>query len=122
MFAIHAKVEIFKESGQPIGSYARHYYDLACLIIQPEVVAMLHGAEYDAIKTDYERISLAAFPRGYRRPADTSFANSEALFPPQALSAMLGVEYDRQCRVLCYDTFPTWNDVLAHFEQLRGVL
>jgi len=122
MFAIHAKVEMFKESGQAIGSYARHYYDLACLVTRPEVIAMLHSAEYDTIKADYERISLAAFPRGYRRPADMSFANSEALFPPQTLSATLGVEYHRQCRVLCYDAFPAWNDVLAQFAQLRGVL
>ena len=28
MFAIHAKVELLKREGQPLGSYARHYYDL----------------------------------------------------------------------------------------------
>ena len=28
MFAIHAKVEAFKRDGEPIGGYARHYYDL----------------------------------------------------------------------------------------------
>src|SRR3984885_9846766 len=27
MFAIHSKVEILKQSGRPIGGYARHYYD-----------------------------------------------------------------------------------------------
>lgn len=31
MFAIHAKVELFKRDGRPLGSYARHYYDLYCL-------------------------------------------------------------------------------------------
>ena len=28
MFAIHSKVELFKRHGQPLGAYARHYYDL----------------------------------------------------------------------------------------------
>jgi len=28
MFAIHRKIEAFKTTGQPIGSYARHFYDL----------------------------------------------------------------------------------------------
>lgn len=28
MFAIHAKVEILKRDGRPIGTYARHDYDL----------------------------------------------------------------------------------------------
>ncbi len=29
MFAIHSKVEMLKRQGQPLGSYARHYYDLS---------------------------------------------------------------------------------------------
>ena len=28
MFAIHGKVEALKRDGRPLGSYARHYYDL----------------------------------------------------------------------------------------------
>lgn len=28
MFAIHSKVELLKRDGQPLGAYARHYYDL----------------------------------------------------------------------------------------------
>jgi len=37
MFAIHGKVELFKREGQPIGSYARHYYDLSQLAATDEV-------------------------------------------------------------------------------------
>jgi Nucleotidyl transferase AbiEii toxin, Type IV TA system len=36
MFAIHSKVELLKRSGQAVGSYARHYYDLFQLAGQPE--------------------------------------------------------------------------------------
>ena len=46
MFAIHSKVELLKHDGQPLGSYARHYYDLYQLSQQSAVLAMLHSAEY----------------------------------------------------------------------------
>jgi hypothetical protein len=39
MFAIHAKVEAFKQSGEPIGGYDRHYNDLFGLAQRPEVLS-----------------------------------------------------------------------------------
>jgi hypothetical protein len=45
LFAIHGKVELLKRDGRPVGSYARHYYDLAQLALQPEVHAMLSSDE-----------------------------------------------------------------------------
>jgi len=122
MFAIHAKVEMFRETGQPIGGYARHYYDLWCLARQPEVTAMLHGVEYADIKADYERISLNAFSRGYRRPADMSFAYSAALFPDPDLAPTLSAAYDRQCQLLCYGEYPSWDELQATLQQLRPLL
>jgi hypothetical protein len=122
LFAIHAKVEIFKETGRPIGSYARHYYDLICLARQPEVPAMLESSEYGDIKADYERISLKAFPRGYRRPPGMSFADSDALYPGGDLSVMLGTEYQQQCEILCYGSFPTWDAWQGEFARLRPLL
>jgi hypothetical protein len=65
MFAIHAKVEAFKTAGQPLGGYARHYYDLFCLAERPEVLAMLRSDEYAAIKADYDRISREHFSKSY---------------------------------------------------------
>ncbi len=65
MFAIHSKVQLLKRDGQPLGTYARHYYDLFQLAAQAEVVAMLNSAEYADIKTDYDKISRAHFPRSY---------------------------------------------------------
>ena len=50
MFAIHSKVELLKRDGQPLGSYARHYYDLYQLSQQAAVLAMLQSAEYAMIK------------------------------------------------------------------------
>ena len=52
LFAIHSKVEILKRDSRPIGTYARHYYDLYQLSSQPSVLAMLASPEYGAIKQD----------------------------------------------------------------------
>ena len=122
MFAIHAKVEIFKETGKPIGTYARHYYDLWCLAQQPEVTAMLHSAEYNDIKVDYERVSLASFPKNYRQPIGMRFTQSEALFPPPALAALIGPEYEQQCKTLCYGPYPSWAELQELFDTLREFL
>lgn len=119
LFAIHGKVELLKTEGRPLGGYARHYYDLYRLAEQSEVTAMLQSAEYAAIKADYDQISLAHFAKHYARPAGLSFAGSDALFPPAALRAQLGAEYQAQCRLLCYGPFPTWDEVLAAFAALR---
>lgn len=122
LFAIHSKVELFKQKGQPIGSYARHYYDLYQLAGQPEVRAMLQSDEYAEIKTDYDRISRAYFPRSYFYPDGMSFAVSDAIFPPAELAGMIGPDYEQQCRVLCYGTFPAWADVQERFEGLKSLL
>ena len=66
LFAIHSKVEILKREGTPLGTYARHYYDLARLAAHPDVLAMLKSDEYAAIKEDYDRISKASIPSSYR--------------------------------------------------------
>jgi hypothetical protein len=119
MFAIHSKVELLKRDGQPLGSYARHYYDLFQLSTQKEVLAMLKSAEYATIKADYDQISRAHFPKSYFHPQDMSFAKSDALFPPTKLAGVIGAEYERQCKVLCYGPFPTWSKVQARLDELR---
>ncbi len=52
MFAIHSKIKLLKRDGQPLGGYARHYYDLYQLAGQAEVRDMLRSDEYEAIKED----------------------------------------------------------------------
>ena len=106
MFAIHGKVELMKRSGQPLGSYARHYDDLFQLAAQPEVVEMLKSDEYGAIKADYDRISRAHFDRSYFFPEGMRFAVSDALFPPRDIGEGLKAEYETQCRMLCYGRYP----------------
>ena len=122
MFAIHAKVELFKREQRPIGSYARHYYDLYRLAAEPEVVAMLRSDEYVKIKADYDRISRAHFPKSYFHPDDMSFARSDAIFPPPELAVVISAEYERQCHLLCYGPFPIWAEVQHRLSALRDLL
>lgn len=122
MFAIHSKVELLKRDGEPLGAYARHYYDLFQLSQQAEVVAMLESAEHAGIKKDYDEISRAHFSKSYFFPERMSFARSDALFPPPELSAAIGAEYEAQCRQLCYGPYPSWSEVRSRFLEIRRLL
>jgi hypothetical protein len=51
-----------------------------------------------------------------------SFARSDALFPSTELSDRISPEYEAQCRMLCYGTYPPWADVMARFMTLRDLL
>lgn len=106
---------MFKRDGTPLGSYARHYYDLYQLAAQAQVLAMLKSTGYAAIKSDYDQIGRA-------HPDGMSFANSDALFPPPELAALLGTEYETQCAILCYGPHPSWTEIQGRFMELRGFL
>ena len=122
LFTIHGKVEAFKLQGREIGGYARHYYDLYCLADRPEVLAMLRSNEYGEIKTDYDRVSREHFSRSYTPPPGMTFAQSEALFPPPELRAILAVEFEKQCRILCFGSIPTWDQLQDRLDAIRNLL
>jgi Nucleotidyl transferase AbiEii toxin, Type IV TA system len=122
MFAIHSKVELLKRDNQPLGSYARHYYDLFQLAAQAEVLAMLESEEYATIKADYDQISREYFSKSYCYPEGMRFANSDAIFPPSELAGIIGQEYEAQCRTLCYGAYPSWAEIQARFSELRAIL
>lgn len=122
LFAIHSKVEKFKQNGIGIGGYARHYYDLFCLAERQEVLEMLSTSEYETIKIDYERVSRKHFEVDYVAPPDMSFAKSEALFPTGNLERSLATEFEKQCRILCFGEFPTWPQVQKRFMDIHDLL
>lgn len=122
LFAIHAKVEAFKQQGIAIGSYARHYYDLYCLVATPEVQAMLRSDEYQSIKDDYNRVSTKHFPKSYTPPPGLKFSDSEALFPPEDLGNRLASELESQCKVLCFGPYPSWEELRFRFDGIRQAL
>jgi hypothetical protein len=122
MFAIHAKVTACQNSGNVLGKDARHYYDLYCLAAEPEVLAMLKSEEYQAIKTDYDRIASQHFPNSYHVPLNMQFCNSQALFPAPEMTAMLSKEFEAQCKLLCFADYPTWNELRARFDSIRELI
>lgn len=122
MFAIHGKVEVLKREGQPLGTYARHYYDIIQLAAQTEVIDMLKSAEYAAIKADYDQVSRAYFPKSYFYPEGMSFAKSDALFPPVELSKVISAEYEAQCKMLCYGPYSSWAEIEARLLEIRHLL
>lgn len=122
LFAIHSKVEKFKQTGIGIGGYARHYYDLYCLAGRQEVLAMLCSNEYETIKIDYDRVSRKYFEADYVAPPDMSFAKSQAIFPEEDMGIALAAEFEKQCRVLCFGEFPTWNQVQQRFMSIHDLL
>lgn len=122
MFAIHGKVEILKRDGRPLGTYARHYYDLFQLAGQEAVITMLKSDEYRAIKTDYDTISRTHFERSYFPPEKMSFAASDALFPPTDLAKKISGEYEGQCKLLCYGPYPSWQEVQERLLAMRELL
>jgi hypothetical protein len=51
-----------------------------------------------------------------------SFARSDALFPQPALASVVGPEYEAQCRMLCYGSYPSWDNVQNRFLEMRDIL
>lgn len=122
MFAIHGKVEQLKRNGQPLGTYARHYYDLFQLVGRPEVIAMLKSPEYAAIKADYDQISRTRFAKSYFHPEGMSFAKSDALFPSAELAKVISAEYEAQCKMICYGPYPLWAEIQARLLEIRDLV
>ena len=124
LFTIHSKILKYEKDQTPIGTYARHYYDLYCLVLNSEVKELLENTEeYDIIKKDCEKISRTYFDcQDEDFPKGMKFSNSKALFPNAALRKIISQEYQKQCQSLCYGTYPTWNEVEGCFENIKDFL
>jgi hypothetical protein len=119
LFAIDHAVARATEANKPIAASARHYFDLAALAVQPEVLAMLPSAEYRAVIRDCVEIDRRFYRRAARDPDSWSFRASPALFPSARLSAVLRAEYEMQCDLLCFGGYPPWKEVLARFAVIK---
>ena len=122
LFAIHGKIESFKDGGRPLGRDARHYADLFVLAGRQEVVDMLRGEEYELIRLDYDDTSRAYFPKSYRPPTDLRFGSSDALFPDAELRATIEPVYEEECRRLFFRPHPPFAEVLGRMGELRELL
>ena len=121
MFAIHSKVELLKRDGQPLGTYARHYYDLFQLAAQEEVIAMLAAR----IRRDQGGLRPNQ-PRAFLTQLFLSRGNElcpeRCAFSATGTRAEISVEYEEQCRLLCYGPYPSWTEIQARLEELRHLL
>jgi Nucleotidyl transferase AbiEii toxin, Type IV TA system len=124
LFAIHGKVARCAAEGVDPGRDVRHYADLYFLAGQPDVQAMLASEEYRELRHDYDANSRRFYAGVYRPPADPDlrFRASDALFPDEALRAVLEPAYERECRVLFDGPYPSFTEVLARFQALRDRL
>jgi len=119
LFTLHDRVErLVRQQGQPLGSVARHYYDLYCLLQRDEVPEMLRSAEYVDLARDYKSVSSRYFP-GQVLPPGMELRNSPALFPDTTLREELRRSYDQQCTRLCYQPPPPFDEVLGRLEMVR---
>lgn len=122
LFAIHSKIMACETKSEPIGNYARHYYDLFYLAQKPEVKLMLESEEYQNIKDNCHQISQLHFGDNYYKPENITFSKSKALFPTKELRQTIISEYEKQCRNLCYAEYPTWQEIESCFNELRNLL
>ena len=122
LFALHGKIERLKTDGHQLGRDARHYADIHVLAATDEVLTMLTSDEYAAIKSDYDANSRAFFPKSYRPPDGLTFANSDALFPPDDLRARIEPDYERECSRLFFRPHPPFADVLNRLRDLKSLL
>jgi predicted nucleotidyltransferase component of viral defense system len=122
LFTVHKIIAAFEKGGPPLGTHARHYYDLYQLGQQIEVREMLQSDEYATIKGDYDRVTKEFFPTRYVPPENMSFANSNAIFPTGQLRSKIIADYSDQCGRLCYGPVPSWSEVEGLFNGLRPYL
>ncbi len=119
LYTIHDRVErLVKIKRIPLGSYARHYYDLYQLLQTEEVIKMLPTSEYASIAVDYRRLAMRFYPQQVL-PPNMDLSQSSALFPEADIHRQLEADYEDQCRRLCYGSFPNFEEVLGGFEAIR---
>ncbi len=96
LFTLHSRVERAKKQGKELGRDARHYYDLAMLLAQPETGAMLESDEFKVICGQYRDLTAKFYPGQVKLlPDGMNLSASSAFFPKSEIKAMLASAYGR---------------------------
>ncbi len=122
LFTIHSEVHELMSEGTPLGRHCRHYADLYVLASQDSVIEMLASDEYHGICTDYDTVSRAEFADRYHPPNGLSLSTSEGIFIADDVMESIRSDYDAQCRLLFYETPPTFEDVIGRLKELAPQL
>lgn len=123
LFTLHSRVERVIEQSKELGRDARHYYDLAMLLDQPQTRAMLASEEFKVICGQYRDLTTKFYPGQVKLlPDGMDLSESPALFPSDDLKRMLAGAYVREAGTLCYGSYPNFDEVLEGFGGIRAFL
>lgn len=123
LFTLHSRAERSIRQNRDLGRDARHYYDLAMLINQPETQTMLVSQEYTNICKEYRSLTAKFYPGQVKfLPDGMNLQKTSAFFPNDALLGTLMSAYVREAETLCYGPYPTFDDVLNAFAGIREFL
>lgn len=123
LFTLHSRVKKVITQGKDLGRDARHYYDLAMLLDQPQTRAMLASEEFKEICGQYRDLTAKFYPGQVKLlPEGMDLSESPALFPSAELKRMLSEAYTREADTLCYGPYPNFDEILEGFEDIRTFL
>ncbi len=123
LFTLHSRVERAIAQGKELGRDARHYYDLAMLLDQPQTRAMLESEEFRVICGQYRDLTAKFYPGQVKLlPDGMDLSQSPALFPSDDLKRRLAGAYVREADTLCYGSHPGFDEILEGFEGIRTFL
>lgn len=123
LFTIHTRVVAARENNAELMRDARHYYDLAILIEQPETIAMLESEEFNQICSEYRELTQKYYSRqAAMLPTGMNLSESPALFPDEATSKPIAAAYQRDVESLCYGPYPSFEEIKSRFERIRHLL
>jgi hypothetical protein len=123
LFTLHSRVERVRKQGKELGRDARHYYDLAMLMDEPQTRAMLDSEEFKVICGQYRELTAKFFPAQVPfLPEGMNLSDSPALFPDEELRGVLSSAYVREADTLCYGSYPNFDKILEGFEAIRSYL
>lgn len=120
LFTLHSRVVRAEAQAKPLGRDARHFYDIAMLLRQPDTVRMLESPEYATICREYADLTRQFFPSQSKHlPEGMRLSVSPALFPDADLRRRLAVAYTQEADTLCYGEYPRFDEVLIQLEAIR---
>lgn len=123
LFTLHSRVKKVITQGKDLGRDARHYYDLAMLLDQPETRVMLASEEFKVICGQYRDLTGKFYPGQVKfLPDGMDLSESPALFPSEDLRGILSGAYLREADTLCYGSYPNFDEILEGFEDIRAFL
>ncbi len=123
LFTLHSRVERVIEQGKELGRDARHYYDLALLLGEPQTKSMLESDEFKVICGQYRDLTAKFYPDQIKLlPDGMNLSASSAFFPDPELRSRLSSTYVREADTLCFGTYPNFDEILEGFKGIRTLL